>query len=560
MKIYNVPSEIKRINRLREITMILVKYQVISAVKKLFVITPIALIAKLFKKIEELPEKKSRARLIRKILEELGTTYIKFGQWMSVRPDFVPPEIIQELEHLQDRLPPVPLKIIKRTIKQETGKSIDEIFSKFDPHPISTASIAQVHTGVLKTGEEVAVKVQLPNLKRLINVDLSILRSMADWAVRNWPHLALHRPDEALSHFKAVLMNEINFVVEAKNQERMAELFKGTSWIRIPKVHWEYTTERLLVMEYLHGLKINQLEKFKNSEWSLDRKLLVERLSDCMFYQIFELGFFHADPHPGNILFMKNNQVGFVDFGIIAKLDEALLANFIDWINAMIYRDVDLFERAFLEIGKPLTTINKIQFRNDCLDFLDEFHFQPAQRISFAKVLEKINYIVYRNKISLPSNFLFFFKAISTLEGLARRLDPEYDWREAWGPKVEKIMRARYYPMAILKKYWKVLKDYDRLMANFPEDFLEIMKKIKDGKLSIETQISMPQLDKYVADIRKSMQDFSLAIVLAAIIFGLFHMGRGQGPDFLKDVLGYLPQLWWVVILIIIILLYFRKR
>lgn len=535
---------------------IFAKYHVISAAEKLSVLNPITLISRLRGHAEKLPEKKSYAYLMRKIIADLGTTFIKFGQWMSVRPDFVPPEVLQELEQLQDRLPPIRFKIIKRTIERELGAPIDEIFAELDPFPLSTASIAQVHRGVLKTGEEVAVKVQHPNLRRLIAVDLSIISSMANWAVKNWPHLSLHRPDELISAFKETLMEETDFTVEAKHQSRVSQMFADTPWVRIPKVHWKYTTERLLVMEYLHGLKLTQLRRFP--EWGLDAKQLSQRLGECMFRQIFESGFFHSDPHPGNILFMKDNQIGLIDFGIMGKLSDVHLDKLLDWFYAVIYRDIGLFVETFLEIGTPHAPIDKMQFRTDCMDYLDEMHFQPADRLSFAKVLAITNRILYRHKISTPPFFLFFFKAITTMEGVGRRLNPAYDWREDWGPKLRKIIQARYRPEAILKRYWQVLRDYDRLIASYPEDLREAMKKIKEGKF--ETEMHMPELRGYVSDIQKALHKLSVSLVVSAVIFGIFYLGRGQGDRFLQTFIGNFANYWWVILSLILIILYFRKR
>ncbi|MBI1926250.1 AarF/ABC1/UbiB kinase family protein [Candidatus Poribacteria bacterium] len=552
MKIYELPGQIKNINRLRKIVTILVGHQSTSAISRLF-------------KREKRPKEESRARLIREILEDLGTTYIKFGQWLSVRPDFVSPEVLRELEQLQDQLPPVRFKVIQRTIEQETRKLMEEIFSEFDPKPLSTASIAQVHRAVLKTGEEVAVKVQHPNLKRIINADLGLLRSVAAWAVKAWPQVALHRPDELIDNFKHTLMDEIDFTVEAKNQERLEQVFKDTPWVRIPKVYWEYTTKRLLVMEYLDGLKLPQQELFQ--EWGLDPKLLAKRLSDCMFRQIFELGLFHSDPHPGNILYMRGNQIGLVDFGIVVRFSDIMLDKFIDWTVAMINRDLDLFVRTFLALGTPLAPINRIQFRTDCLEYLDEVHFQPVGRISFAKVFEITNRIMYQHKIASPPNLLFFFKALSTLEGVTRRLNPEYDWRDDWGLRLRKIVLARYVPDEILspeaffKKYWKVWKDYDRLLlSEGPEDILEILKQVREGTLSIESKTSLPQLDKYIADIQKALHKLSVSLIVSLTIFGLFYLGRGRGVDFLDNLVESAPQYWMEVLFLILIILYFRKR
>jgi ubiquinone biosynthesis protein len=508
-------------------------------------------------RVAELPEEAHGARQIREIVQHLGTTYIKFGQWLSVRPDFVPPDVIQELEKLQDRLPPVPFAIVKRTVERELRKPIDQVFSMFDEYPLSTASIAQVHRAVLKSGgEEVAVKVQHPNLRRMFTVDLAVIRSVAEWAIERSPHLALHRPDDLISSFKNILMDEIDFLLEAKNQERIAQLFERTPWMRIPRVYWDHTTEKVLVMEYLDGFKLSQEELF--ASWGLDRRLLAKRLSRSMFRQVFKYGIFHSDPHPGNILFMRDNQIGLIDFGIVAKHGDDLRNRFLDWFYATIYRDVDLFEETFLAVGRQLAPIDRIQFRSDCLDYIDEMHFQPAKRISFARVLVSTNRILYRHKVSPPPTFLFFFKAISTMEGVIRRIDPDFDWRADWGPRLRKLAEARYSAAALIRKYRKAARQYEQMIVNYPDDFRDVVKRIKDGRF--ENEISMPELKSHVEEIKAGLNKVATALVVAAVVFGLFMTGRGHGEAFVWSLPRLLAEFWWVAVILFLIAFYFRKQ
>jgi Predicted unusual protein kinase len=345
--ILNIPKQIRKINRLREIATILAKYQIISISNSLSFLNPIALTSKLFGYSEKIPKKEEFAVLIRKIFEDLGTTYIKFGQLLSVRGDFVPPEIREELQKLQDRLPIVPFKTIKRTIERETGKSIDQIFSKLNQLPISSASIAQVHFGILKTGEPVAVKVQRPNLKRLITVDIDILFSIAKWVVSKKPHLALHRPVETLSAFKETMMEELDFIHEANRQERMASLVANDPWVHIAKIYWQHTTKQLIVMEYFDGIKFTQKEYIQ--DYKYDRKLLAKRLNDGVFRSIFEFGFYQSDPHPGNVLILKNSEFAMLDFGMTESLDKETINILLFWYYAATHRDINLFVETFFK-------------------------------------------------------------------------------------------------------------------------------------------------------------------------------------------------------------------
>jgi ubiquinone biosynthesis protein len=556
MNILEVPARVRKARRLRQIAGTFIKYKLISAKERLLDVTPGALLARARGRERAIHDERTGATRIREIIQELGTTYIKFGQWLSVRPDFVPPDVIHELEKLQDRLPPISFATVTRVVERELGRPLRQVFAEFDRYPVSTASIAQVHRAVLVTGEEVAVKVQRPGLKQLISDDLLVIRSLTDWAIKHYPYLAFHRPDDLIASFRVTLMEELEFTTEARNQERIAENFKGNRWLRIPKVYWSHTTDRLLVMEFLPGFKLTTPELF--AEWGLDRKLLARRLSRCMYRQIFEHGFFHADPHPGNILFMKDNQVGLVDFGIVARHSDDLRSRFLDWFYAVVYRDLDLFEETFLAVGRPAAPIDRVQFRNDCLDYIDELHFQRSGRLSFVRVLGITNRILYRHKISAPPTFLFFFKAISTMEGVARGLDPDFDWREHWGPKLRRMMEARSSPAELFNRYRQAARRYDRAFVDFPDDFRAIVKRIKDGR--IEGELSIPELRGYVTELRIALNKVAVAIVVAATILGLFVVGRGRGLGFLPWLAVNLVGLWWIVALLLLVAFYFRRR
>jgi len=551
MNILDLAGELRKANRLRQIATTLTKYQLQSVKSSLS-----NAITGLFEDRADPAEREGAAQLIRRVVQDLGPTYVKFGQWLSVRPDFVPPDVIQEFEKLQDRLPPVPFAEIKRSVEREIGGPIERVFASFDQTPLSTASIAQVHRAVLKSGQDVAVKVQHHNLRKVFDVDLAVIRSVADWAVERWPHLKLHRPEDLLAQFRDTLYDETDFLLEAKNQERIAGLFKKSPWMHIPKVYWEHTTSRLLVMEYIDGFKVTQGEFFE--KWNLDRPLIARRLSRSMFRQIFRHGVFHSDPHPGNILFLQDNGLGLIDFGIVGKLGDDLRNRFLDWFYATIYRDVDLFERTFLAVGHQLAPIDRVQFRSDCLDYIDEMHFQPAGRISFARILVATNRILYRHKISAPPTFLFFFKAISTMEGVMRRVDPAFDWRDDWGPRLRKMVRGRYSVPSLIRRYADVALDYDRLIASYPEDMRQVMRRLKDGRFEAEIQI--PELKSYVEEIKKSLNKVALALFISSVVFGLFFIGRGQGDAFAEWFPRAAMQFWWVTILLFLIGLYLRKR
>lgn len=554
--IVNIPKQIRKINRLREIATILAKYQVISISNGLSAINPITLISQLLGHEKEITKNEEFAVLIRKTFEELGTTYIKLGQWLSVRPDFAPPEILKELEKLQDRLPILPFKTIKRTIERETGKSIDQIFLKLSQQPISSASIAQVHFGTLKTGELVAVKVQRPNLKKLINVDIDILRTLVRLIIKKRPHLAIYNLDELLSAFKISLMKEINFHYEVGNQARMNMQYAKMPWIHIAKIYREFTTKQLIVMEYLEGVKLTQKEYFQN--YKGDRNLLGQRFADCVFCSIFEYGFFQSDPHPGNVLIMKNSEFALIDFGITQTLDKETINILLHWYYASIYRDIDLFVESFLKIGTSLVPIDEIEFRNDCVAFIDEIHFQSSvERLSMAKLSEILYRIQFQHKIMLPPSFVLLFRTICIWDGSSRYVGVDLDWRKLWGPKLRKLIQSQLSPEAITKEFWRILLDYKSQIAKHPRDLRDVIKKIKEGKLKIEIQKS--GIETQLRGIQKGLNKLAVSVFVSTIAFGLFYLGRGHGIQFLTQFTDFCTDFWWIVLLFILTILYLRK-
>ncbi len=554
--IRDIPRQTRKINRLRVIATILVKYKVISISRSVSAINPITLVSKLLNSANRISKKEDAAISVRRIFEDLGTTFIKLGQWLSVRPDVIPPEIYKELEKLQDRLPIVPFKTIKHTIQREIGKPINEIFTQFTEHPISSASIAQVHCGVLKTGEIVAVKVQRPHLKRLISVDIDILRTMAKWAVRRTPHLALHQFDELISSFKNTLMGELDFIHEANRQDRMRHILSDLPWAHIPKVHWEYTTKQLIVMEYMDGVKLTQKEYFQ--DYRSDRDLLGKRLSDYVFLSIFEYGFFQSDPHPGNVLIMEDSEFAIVDFGMAESIDKETSNVLIKWAYAAIYRDVDMFTESFLRIGKAQTSIDEIEFRNDCINFVDEIHYQPsASDISIANLLEIVNDIQYQHKIMLPPSFVMLFRTIAILDGTLRHVGIKLDWRKDWGPKLKNIIQHQLKPESIIKDAQKILFDHKQLVSKYPANFQDVIDKIKEGKIKIEIEES--GLVKHLTGIQKGLNKLAVSVFVSSIILGLFYLGRSQGNGFLQQLIESRGELWWIFLLFILMLFYLRK-
>ena len=560
MSVFALPAKIQKINRLRQIASILVKHQVISTSRKAWTYNPVALVRRLAGHTQSLDDKEAQGRLIRSIIEDLGTTFIKFGQWMSVRPDIVPSEILVELEHLQDNLAPLPFKTIRRAVEAELGRPLDEVFSQFDQQGISTASIAQVHRAVLHTGEEVAVKVQHPYLRRRINTDINILNSLALWAVKNWPHLAMFNPDKLIANFRQNLLKELDFTTEAKKHNQMTKSLNELKWIHVPQVHWQYTSQRLLVMEFIHGFKLDQVKQ--DPDVDLDPRLLALRLSESLFHQIFRMGLMHGDPHPGNLLFLEGNRIGLVDYGIVMTISSTMADKLKDWFCAIVYRDTGLLERTFLEVFTPLAEMDRYVFRNDCQDYIDEHHFQPSHRISAGKIFAVFSNLLYKHKISTPPIFPLVFKVINTMEGVCLRLDPNFDWRQDWKPKFDDLITQHRSPDAVARRSIDLLGDYQRLTRELPDDLREIIKQFKGANLNVVYNLS-EDLDttvrSQVGQLTRALNKLGAALIVSATILGLFHFLKDRDVQFLPWLADSFAPFWPVVLILATLFFYFRR-
>jgi ubiquinone biosynthesis protein len=399
---------------------------------------------------------RSFARKKRQCIEELFPTFIKLGQWLSMRPEYASNEMIEELNKLQDELPSLPFKTMKKILKRELKKDLHEIFLSFDEKPISTASIAQVHKAILRSNNEpVAVKIQRLKLKKLIDIDMDIFNiffTVVGYFSQSLPVSAFK---DMLGEFRRYLYQEIDFINEAQNMEHLTSDMKNFPYIKIAKVYWDWTTKQVLTMEFLDGLKPKGEELKKYEDRGLDRKALCYRGADAIFAQIFEYGFFHCDPHPANILALRGNVIAFIDCAMIGKFDKKLKNSVMDFFYYIIKRNIDGFQRVLLDIANIYAPINIHSFSADCQEFIDRMHYISSGRIDFSKVIYSLNNLIYRNKLSLPPSFLFMIKAMLTIEGVARSLYSEFDWRDHVEPILERMLKKRI----TCKKVTQDLKD-----------------------------------------------------------------------------------------------------
>lgn len=460
----------------------------------------------------------TRPEKLKLALEELGPTFIKLGQILSVRPDLLPLDYIKELEKLQDEVCCSEEVKIDEIIKNNFGKSIDEIFISIETIPFASASLSQVYKAQLKSGDWVAIKVQKPNVKEIIHTDLAILTDLANLSkiiIRDdW----VFQPPLIVSEIKRSLTKEINFVLEGLNYERFSDNFKKVDYVKLPKVYWQYTNTEILTMEYIDAIKMKELFTCQCDEY--DKKKIAERGARIALKQIFVDGFFHADPHPANVLVKSPATIVMIDVGMVGALDSNTRKILLNLLNAFINEDID----AIITIFKKLNIIkhddNKLDeaaLKRDLFDLIDKYFGMPLKYFDFREISQELFRTVYKYNLSLPPDLTLMLKAISTVENTGKQLDPDFDIYTTIESFIRENFIKKLSPSYIFNKSKSALAQSVDILENLPNDVFNFINKIKDQD-AIKIKIEKETQDKITKSIKNSVLLISLSIIMAAVI------------------------------------------
>ncbi|MCK5512284.1 MAG: hypothetical protein KAI96_05720, partial [Thermodesulfovibrionia bacterium] len=401
----------KEIKRLRAIIGAMAKYGFESIVNRLRLRTKIPLMDRIINRWKGLAPEISPAVGLRKMLEELGTTFIKLGQVLSLRKDILPGTFITELERLQENVEPVPLEAVKTQIEKELGKSLEELFAFFEEKPLAAASIAQVHRAQLFDGRAVVVKIQRPEIKEIIMTDLDLLGHIARLLDKYIPESRLYDPKSQIAELKRTILKEVDFETEMRHAQRFRDNFIDSKDVFVPLVLNNLSTKRVLTIEMSEGRKITELSQ---EEPEL-KKEFARRLVESYLKQVFIDGFFHADPHPGNILILEDGRLCFHDFGMMGYLSPDMRENLADWLLAFIDKNFDAITDIYLKIGIIGEEFNRTAFKRDLENFIEEYYNLPLKEFSFASILERSIHIGKSHGIKVPSELLLLGKAFMTV-------------------------------------------------------------------------------------------------------------------------------------------------
>ncbi|TDF94526.1 2-polyprenylphenol 6-hydroxylase [Paenibacillus piri] len=473
---------------------------------------------------------------IRLILEELGPTFVKMGQIASTRPDLIPADIIHELVKLQDRVPPFSFQEAKTIIEQELDGAIGSIFETFDEAPLAAASIGQVHYAVLNSGERVAVKIQRPNIRAIIETDLEILQELAMLAEQRLKWAARYQMPDIVEEFSKSLRAELDYTIEGRNAEKVGKQFKNDPSIHIPKVYWDYSTQKVLTMEYVEGVKLNETRKIDRRGYN--RKVLAERLVQAIFQQILIEGFFHGDPHPGNILVLPDEVIVFIDFGMVGRLTPDMKSHFASLIIALMRQSTSGVINAVIRMGLVPDDVNLQLLRSDVDQLREKYYDVPLSRVSLGEAVNDLFTVAYRHRIQIPADLTLLGKTILTMEGTAEQLDPELSIIQVAEPFGRQLLKERFRPKKVAESVVNHLIEYGEILTQLPKHVQELALVMKKGKLRIE--ITIPELNLLLTKLDRISNRLSISIILLA--FSIIMVGLIIG-----SALGRQSALLWSI-------------
>jgi len=455
-------------------------------------------------------EGKTVGERLRLVLEELGPTFVKLGQIASTRPDLIPAPIISELEKLQDQVPPFPFADVRRIVEAEFGSSLETLFRSFEEMPLAAASLGQVHRAVLPSGQAVAVKVQRPHIAARVETDLEILQDLAVLAERRLDWAASYRLSEIVDELAKSLRQELDYTIEARHAAAFAEQFAGDSLVYVPGVFWDYTTKTVLTMEYVEGIKLGEIERLKEEGYSL--KALAERLTKTVLKQMFEHGFFHGDPHPGNVFVLSDGVLAFIDFGLMGRLRPNVRHHLSSLIIALMRQSTDGVLAAIYGLGLVPDEADEEKLRDDIDDLREKYYRVPLGEISLGEAVGDLLTVAFRHGIRIPSDLTLLGKALLTVEGVVEMLDPQFRIMDVAEPFGRKLLKDRLRPDRVAETAWRRVADYGEMLLRLPDSVKELAKIMRRGKLQLEMTAS--DLEAFLHKLDQISNRLSISIVL----------------------------------------------
>jgi ubiquinone biosynthesis protein len=465
-----------------------------------------------------------RPERVRLALQELGTTFVKAGQYLSTRSDLLPPEYLRELAKLQDHVPSFSAAEARRIVEEELGAPLMRYFARFDAHPLAAASIAQIHAAALRDGREVVVKVLRPDVRRLVAVDLEIMTHLVGLAEKHLETWRPHRPKGVVAEIARSLDREMDLSMEAAHTERFARQFADDATVRVPETHRALSSARILTLERMDGVKPGSAGALERA--GLDPRVTAERLADHYLAMIFTHGFFHADPHPGNILVQPDHVIAYLDFGMMGRLDRSSREALADVVFALSERDEALLGRALFSLAEMDEEPDPRAFEADMAELMDQYAYRPLSEWRLGRMLEQLFQTTARHKVRIPPDLFLMVKALTELESLAFTLDPQFDAVTVCAPFVRRVHEDRASPVRLTERLARAGRETLDLLASAPSELRALIHEARRGRLLIEFQHK--GLEPALAELDQVSNRLAYAVLLGSLVIGsalLVHTG-----------------------------------
>lgn len=542
-------SDLRKLKRFRQIAAILLKYGFDEVVDRL---EPPG--AEYLQKISTVEEDLDLFERIRIVLEELGPIFVKFGQIMSLRPDLLPRELLNELEKLQDSVPAVESEKMVRVLEEDLSSPVSEIFSTFDSEPVAAASLSQVHRGILKsTGQHVAIKIQRPKVRETIKTELDILDGISRFLDQQFEELRSYELPELAKTVRHTIVRELDFNHELQNMEVARSYAAGTE-IYIPNTFQKFCGERVLVMEFIEGTKYKDILPAEKAE----RERIARQGLHAAVKQILEDGFFHADPHPGNLIIRPDGNLCIIDWGMAGRLSDHDRFTLISLLSSIVDKNSDDLVNSFIRLCRHKSQkIDKQGLQREVLDLLDRYHAVPLKEMDIGRFLTSLLGLLRDFKLQLPPEMIIMVKALVTADGSARLADPDLNVIEEVADHVHRVSRERYHPDVIWRKFKNSFSNLIYLQSELPNQLHQIVKNIERGEFSVIFRLQ--KLEKLVETLENASNRLTIGIITASIIMGSsMIITTGVGPFLFGlpafGVIGYLLSVvlgLWLVITIL---------
>jgi ubiquinone biosynthesis protein len=506
---------LRNLGRSREIAAVLLKHGFGDVVQQLKLDRYLRWGRRVILRERNVPEHhETRARRFRRALEDLGPTFVKFGQVLSTRPDLIPPSVIEELSRLQEHVRPFPTEQVIRCLEEELGRPVSELFARFDPVPLAAGSLAQVHTAQSHDGRALAIKVRRPNAVREVERDLALMSELASLIERHIPEADVFDPVGLVNHFARTIRRELNFAREGRTIEEFARLFRNDATLAVPKVYWDLSTEAVLTMDFVNGCHID--DQAALAALHLDPAALASRGARIFMKMTFEIGMFHGDPHPGNIRVLSDGTICLLDYGMVGVIEDTQRELLVDLFLAITHRNLNRTVELLQVVGQPFRPVDTPLLRADVRDFIENYYGVPLERLKVGRMLSDFVAVLLNHGIRCPADLMLLVRCLVTLEGVGRDIDPSFNLAAELAPFMERVVTERYNPRRMLDR----LTDETRMLAGLARDIPRYIGRSleKLSKDELKVQFEHTGLDKLITELDRSSNRVVIGVVMASLI------------------------------------------